>query len=145
MSFVAQVRLEEAAPFDLPGLLPPSGLLSFFYDANQETYGADPDERGGWHVEYHAGDPTGWRTLQPPAELPVEARFTPCQLSFRGELTLPVSPGQVLPELKWNREQVRLYEDFLVGFPTCEDQAPCTTACLGIPTNCRMTCRSSAP
>src|SRR5262245_49855069 len=39
MSFVAQVRLEDAKPFDVNHQLPPAGLLLFFYDARQRSYG----------------------------------------------------------------------------------------------------------
>ncbi len=123
MAFVAQVRLEEIAPFDQEKLLPASGLLSFFYDASQETYGADPDDRGGWQVLYQETTASNWQPTQPPPDLPEEARFKPCLVTFSNELTLPYSPAQVQPELKWNREQVKHYEDFLAGFPNPEDHA----------------------
>ena len=37
MAFIAQIRLEDAAPFDVAHQLPATGLLSFFYDSQQAT------------------------------------------------------------------------------------------------------------
>src|SRR5262249_27027713 len=36
MSFVGQIRLEDARPCDAQRQLPPAGLLAFFYDARQQ-------------------------------------------------------------------------------------------------------------
>jgi uncharacterized protein YwqG len=98
-------------------------MLSFFYDASQEAYGADPDDRSGWQVGYHANVAANWQPSQPPPELPTEARFKPCGITFSNELTLPYSPVQVQPELKWNDAQVEHYENFLAGFPSAQEHA----------------------
>src|SRR5664279_4048117 len=45
LSFLAQVRLEEVAPYDVEGALPPSGLLLFFYGGAEDAWGFDPDDR----------------------------------------------------------------------------------------------------
>ena len=49
LGFLAQINLEEVAPFDVEGVLPRSGLLSFFYDVEQRTWGR-AEERDGWRV-----------------------------------------------------------------------------------------------
>lgn len=54
LGFLAQINLEEVAPFDLEGLLPKAGLLSFFASFDEE----DPligelDQWGGWKVFFH--------------------------------------------------------------------------------------------
>src|SRR5262245_38857058 len=52
-SFIAQIRLAEVQRFRQEGIgegLPITGLLWFFYDAQQETYGDQPEDRGGWSV-----------------------------------------------------------------------------------------------
>jgi uncharacterized protein YwqG len=133
LAFIAQVRLEEAAPFDPQGYLPKSGLLSFFYDAQQDTYGADPADRGGWQVLYHRDDPSSWQPLQPPSGLPAEALFKPCPVTFTPELTLPTAPAQVQPELKWSEAQIKHYEQFLKSFPTHEDHGTLHHRMLGYP------------
>ncbi len=49
LGFLAQINLEEVAPFDVEGLLPKSGLLSFFYDLKEQPWGR-AEERQGWRV-----------------------------------------------------------------------------------------------
>src|SRR5215469_13577072 len=50
LSFVAQVELADAHPYDVTQSLPATGQLSFFYDSQQATYGTDPADRDGWRV-----------------------------------------------------------------------------------------------
>jgi uncharacterized protein YwqG len=78
LSFVAQVDLS-AAP---PSLLPRAGLLSFFYDAEQQPWGA-PGEESSWRVLHATGTLT--RTK------PNAARdsYKSCKLHMFEELTLP--------------------------------------------------------
>jgi uncharacterized protein YwqG len=121
MAFVAQILLQDAKPFDPTGLLPDAGLLSFFYDAKQETYGADRNDRGGWKVFYFKGDSAGFTRAAYPSDLPREARFHPCALAFSGELTLPFAPRLVEPGLDWSDEEVSKYEDFRSTFPSQDD------------------------
>lgn len=52
LSFLCQIRLEEAAPFDRDGLLPKKGLLSFFYELSSHRGGYDPTDRGCFRVFY---------------------------------------------------------------------------------------------
>ena len=47
LAFIAQINLAEVHPFDKMGVLPPSGLLSFFYDADHLPVCYDPAWRGG--------------------------------------------------------------------------------------------------
>jgi len=122
MSFVAQVRLEEVAPLAPPGWLPASGLLSFFYDQRQETYGASPADRGGWKVAHLAGGPDGWRRRPFPDGLAPAARFKACALAFSAETTLPGSPSQHLAGLEWTEDEIRRYEDFLAGYPSPQER-----------------------
>src|SRR3974377_626168 len=56
-SFIAQLALDEVHPLDTQGVLPERGILWFFYDAKQETYGADPTDRGGWQVIFREDYP----------------------------------------------------------------------------------------
>jgi uncharacterized protein YwqG len=122
MSFVAQVRLEEVAPLAPSGWLPQAGLLSFFYDQRQETYGASPAERGGWKVAHLAGEPGGWRTRPYPAELAQAARFSACALAPSRAASLPVSPSQHLAGLDWSEDEMQRYADFLAGYPAPQER-----------------------
>jgi hypothetical protein len=135
MSFIAQIRLEDLVNLAPAQELPKKGLLSFFYDSAQETYGADPADRGGWKVFFFPPAPTaggGWRLwgnrqaelapAQTPAVLPPGARFKPCSLSFTLEWSLPPAPAQVIPGLSWSAGQVQRYENFCTGLPNTEDR-----------------------
>lgn len=116
LAFVAQIRLEEVAPYDTAHMLPSKGLLSFFYDAQQETYGGSPADREGFHVFYFA-DATAV-TRQPfPDALPAIARFTLCAVTFASDLTLPETPAVALPNLAWTLEQQKTYEGMLAALP----------------------------
>ena len=116
LSFVAQIRLEEVVPYDSAHVLPPKGLLSFFYDAQQETYGGSPADRDGFHIFYFADAAGVWRQSFPEA-LPASARFTPCAVSFATELTLPETPTVALPNLVWTPDQQKTYEAVLATLP----------------------------
>ena len=89
LAFIAQLNMVDVAKYDLTGGLPQSGLLSFFYDARQETWGFDPNDRGSWQVLFFEGGQPVLRRTQPPADLPKESRFKQCKLAFSTELTLP--------------------------------------------------------
>jgi uncharacterized protein YwqG len=117
MSFVAQIRLEDARPVDVNRQLPPAGLLAFFYDAQQQTYGADPKDRGGRQVYYFA-DVTHLQRTDAPVVLPAGARHKPCALTFSSELTMPLEPHLERPDLTLSADEQKAYETFLSSFPT---------------------------
>jgi uncharacterized protein YwqG len=50
LQFLCQLDLEEIHRASPVGWLPKDGLLSFFYDAEQSTWGFDPNDRGSWRV-----------------------------------------------------------------------------------------------
>lgn len=123
LSFIAQIRLADVLTFDTQHALPPTGLLSFFYDATQQTYGADPADRGGWSVLYKMGDRAALQRLPAPVTLPAAARFKPCAVTFSGEVTLPQQPELDMPNLAWTADQKQAYENALATFPSQADRA----------------------
>lgn len=84
LSFVAQINLDEIAPFDIEHKLPSSGLLSFFYFmANEDQWpNGDLEQAGGWRVFHFDGNLSR-------AEVPEEARIE------RGLLTATITPSAV--------------------------------------------------
>lgn len=54
LSFLAQFNCTELAKFDTEGLLPKSGLLSFFYEEETSEWGYDPKHKGCAKVFYFA-------------------------------------------------------------------------------------------
>ncbi|MDR3574454.1 MAG: YwqG family protein [Anaerolineaceae bacterium] len=122
-SFIAQIRLEEIKPYISNVNFPANGLLYFFYDAHQETYGEKPADRGGWQVIYYAGDPSRLVQRSAPPGLPAEAIFKACRLSFSSEITFPGTPNVFLPNLDWTEDEQTAYEDFIYNFPGQTDRA----------------------
>lgn len=133
MSFIAQVRLEDAQPADPEHLLPAAGLLSFFYDATQQTYGENPADRGGWQVLYLPGDRSTLRRAPAPAALPAASRFKPCAVSFATEPTLPQRPEVEVAGLAWSPQQQEQYDGVLAALQTQDDRAQPHDRMLGHP------------
>lgn len=87
LSFIAQLNLAEAHAFDAGGLLPESGLLSFFYDAvSQEAWGFDPADHGSFAVIYSPPSAPLVRR-EAPAALDSEGAFFPVALTMASEPT----------------------------------------------------------
>lgn len=98
LSFIAQLNLAEVAPHDARGLLPPTGWLAFFYDAQEQPWGETPTDRGRAVVQYYpAAEELATRPL--PADLTVEAysAFSAAALTFAPEMTLPNPWDEDLP------------------------------------------------
>jgi uncharacterized protein YwqG len=131
-SFIAQLNLEEVHPYDALGVLPSRGMLWFFYDAKQETYGADPEDRGGWSVMYRK-DYSGLQRIAAPHKLPAESQFKACTVSFASEVTLSQSPKLDVPNFDWTDDEVKKYEILLSTFPTPEDHGAVHHQLLGNP------------
>jgi len=50
LDFLLQIDLVDLRPFGLAAGLPPRGLLTFFYDTENQPWGFDPADRGGFRV-----------------------------------------------------------------------------------------------
>jgi uncharacterized protein YwqG len=112
-SFLAQIDL--AAVHRLPGAdrLPAAGLLSFFYDSEQRTWGFDPADRGSSQVLYTPqASPLERRDF--PAAL-VDWRFAACGLEAHTELCFPPWESFDVEELGLSRDQRFAYAKTLPG------------------------------
>ena len=112
-SFLAQIRLADVSTHDVSGLLPRRGMLWFFYDADQETFGENPQDRGGWSILFNVGQPTSLKRQSAPATLPPTSLFRACSLSFGSELTLALQPELELPNFDWSDKEQQAYEQVL--------------------------------
>ncbi len=56
LSFMAQINLKDIVGLDDTGLLPQSGMLSFFYELETMTWGFDPKDKGSAKVFYFPDD-----------------------------------------------------------------------------------------
>jgi len=95
LSFVCQINLAEAHPFDEEQQLPASGMLYLFYDCSEDgmPWGFDPKDASGWKVCYHDGDASGLVRQQPPADLAENSMLF-------GSARVTFAPHWELPELE---------------------------------------------
>ncbi len=115
-SFIAQIRFDDVHAFDTQNLLPSDGMLWFFYDAKQETYGENPSDSGGWRIFYAEHIPPLQR-IPAPATLPSTSRFGACSLTYSVEITLDQQPQLDIPHFDWTEEEQQKYEQLLASFP----------------------------
>lgn len=130
-SFIAQIRLTDTRLYNLG--LPQDGMLWFFYDAQQETFGDDPNDRGGWCVLFVGGDALKLQRVSAPAQLPAASRFKACKVSFSSEMTLSQHPELEIPNFDWSDEEQKRYETLLSTFPSEADRAMMHHRLLGNP------------
>ena len=132
-SFIAQIRLDDVSQYDTEKVLPQSGMLWFFYDAQQQTFGEDPADRGGWQVLYTDGDLNALHRASAPTALPAASQYHACLLSFASELTLSQQPRLEIPELDWSDDDQKKYESVLSSFSSQADRATPHHRMLGNP------------
>lgn len=108
LSFIAQINLADLPKHEFVNMLPSEGLLSFFYSAEQETWGYDPKDKGSWRV-FHFGDKDLQRQKFP-RKLD-EGRYDSCLVEFQHSITIPEfeSPYVDIEYGKANREKIDQY------------------------------------
>ena len=73
LAFLAQFDCASLAPLDREGLLPKTGLLSFFYELGSQRWGYDPKDAGCARVYWFDGAPLAPAGF--PADLPEDFRL----------------------------------------------------------------------
>ena len=131
-SFIAQIRLADTGPYDEENLLPHTGMLWFFYDAQQQTFGESPTDKGCWRV-FFMEKLTGLHRTLPPAPLPAASQFKACSMKFANEITLSQYPKLDVANFDWTDEEQQKYETLLSTFPNPEDHAAIHDRLLGKP------------
>jgi len=132
-SFIAQIHLNDVRPYDTNKMLPQDGMLWFFYDAQQQTFGADPADLGGWRVIFMNDNLTGLQRHPAPAKLPASSQFRACSINFASEITLSQQPQLEIPNFDWTDAEQKKYEELLSTFPTPADRAAVHHRRLGYP------------
>lgn len=88
LSFLAQFHCAELAPLDQEGLLPKTGVLSFFYEVDSQPWGFDPKDAGCaqvfWFENVEALVPGVF-----PETLPEDFRFPCLAIHTRAETSWP--------------------------------------------------------
>ena len=133
-SFIAQIRLHDIHQYNTNGVLPQTGTLWFFYDSQQETYGADPSDLGGWQIIFMDNvDLTRLQRTPAPAKLPASSQFKACSITFASEITLSQYPQLDVPNFDWTDDEQKKYETLLSTFPNPADHAALHNRLLGNP------------
>lgn len=88
LSFIAQFNCAEILPYDKDGLLPKSGLLSFFYEVGSMCWGFDPADKGCAKV-YYFEDVKELSPVEFPEELEEDYRFPTFEINASSEHGLP--------------------------------------------------------
>jgi uncharacterized protein YwqG len=120
LALIAQLYLEELAPFDREGLLPRSGSIVFFYDDEEQPWGFDPADRDGASAVFV---PDG-----APTEATSDAQFHELLLEPIADLTVPPLGSPQLEPLGLNESEVDAYIDLLSDL-----EGELSDRCLGYP------------
>ncbi|MCI8811027.1 MAG: DUF1963 domain-containing protein [Oscillibacter sp.] len=99
LSFLAQFDCAALAPLDMDGLLPHTGVLSFFYELDSQRWGYDPEDTGCARVYWFPDK----AALVPAADFPEE---------MEDYLRLPSTPFQAKSEITYPD-----FEDFALPYP----------------------------
>lgn len=110
MEFIAQIQLADAHAVDAAKPLPAQGLLSFFYDASQQTFGADPKDRNGLKTLYFDQPASALKRTDLPTSLPAQGRSRVCSVGFSEELTLALQPKLEIASLQWSETDQQHYD-----------------------------------
>ncbi len=104
LAFLAQINLKDTASLDKDGLLPQTGMLSFFYERETETWGYDPKDKGSARVFYFP-DVSGLKASDFPETLDDEYRLPEYELNFESHISFTIGTGYLpwyLPKLLYN-------------------------------------------
>jgi len=88
LAFLAQFNLKEISKYDTEGLLPKTGILSFFYELEEMKWGFSPEDKGCARVFYFE-DENNLVTCAFPQELPKDFQIPELALNFKSKKSLP--------------------------------------------------------
>lgn len=109
MSFVAQINLTEIKAFDLDNKLPNEGILYFFYDAEQSTWGFDPKDKDCSKVYFYKGSLENLERKKRPADLEDYHGFYSCKLNFQNTFNLPDYFSNLMEGIEMNEDDTEKY------------------------------------
>jgi len=112
LSFIGQINLQDIRSFEGADALPSSGWLYFFYDVENQPWGFDPQDVGGWKVVYYDG-PLFSLSRKPVSSKRNLAPFSACALTFSSEITMPDLDTPDMEKLGLSQEIEFRYIEFL--------------------------------
>jgi uncharacterized protein YwqG len=119
LTFIAQIRLADTAPYRPPQTLPEAGFLFFFYDPLQSVWGYEPATEGAWRVNYiEGGEPQLVRRSMPPfhsddANARPDLEFNEFPIDFSRGLCLPPRDSSEIAALKFSGAEIEAYDELL--------------------------------
>jgi uncharacterized protein YwqG len=111
LSFLCQLNLAEIPEACDRQDLPKTGMLYFFYDQEQSTWGFDPKDQGSWRVLYSAASPATDVPRAAPPGLAAEAIFKGKSVSFTPAQTYPDWDDDRVMALDLDDNQLNEYSD----------------------------------
>lgn len=115
LAFLCQIDLSEVPrDHDRTGL-PPSGMLFFFYDQQQSTWGFDPLDRGSWQVIYTVSAKEDGAVRTAPAGLDEDHLYQERPLAFTRVASYPDWADERVAALNLSDEQFDQYIDLCIS------------------------------
>jgi uncharacterized protein YwqG len=127
LAFLAQFRLDEIAPCDVANLLPSTGMLYFFYEAQEQPWGNEPEDEGAWRVFYYQELPNNLQRTPLPETLSEDSRFREIPVRFGTRYMLPFDwseLGMLAPELELTDEEWDAYRELACRVAQVEEGQP---------------------
>ena len=114
MSLIAQINLAEITDYDIEHKLPKQGILYFFYDAETQPWGFDPQDKGRFKVLFLKDQDLDLERKQIPADLDQKmAYFKTAKLSFETILNLPDLSSSVMDYTFENQQEEEHYFNWI--------------------------------
>lgn len=113
LAFLAQINLSDLSKFSFASVLPREGWLYFFYDANQSTWGFDPNDKGSWAVVFIPNSKTQIRRREVPSGIPQNGFYKSCGVKSRAIITPQPWESPAVEKLKLSRTEQDVYMEFL--------------------------------
>jgi uncharacterized protein YwqG len=117
LTFIVQIRLPDIAPYDTEKLLPETGMLYFFYEADKKPHGYYPEEKGSNRVLYVEDELLPLHRYQHPV---IKSKWGDIEglpshtLTFSSDLSLP--PNEKIEELGvFAQNELDMLPDFIFG------------------------------
>ncbi len=113
LAFLAQINLRDIAQFPFASVLPQEGWLLFFYDAEQSTWGFDPQDQGSWAVIFMPDDNTPLERRGMPSDTLEKGFYNPCRVEMQETVTAPPFESHYISNLGLTESEENAYLDIL--------------------------------
>ena len=110
LAFLCQINLEEIPKDCERQGLPSSGMLYFFYDQEQSTWGFDPEDEGSWRILYAAAPSASGIPRTAPNGLEKDYIYAEKPVTFTSIMTYPDWQDKRVEDLDLSDSQNEQYD-----------------------------------